>query len=147
MLDTGLPVPQGTPLSVALTDYNAHVHSGIGLGIYVPRAVTGPDWIIGNFNADSILHQNWLSLDGIVPVGAKAVHFQLRVYSGNVGKYFQIFANQTAKAANWIQGVTIVANQYDTREGILFIDPDLLVDAYVDIGVSNLQLTVLGWFI
>lgn len=76
MPDTGLPVPQGTSSSEALTDYNSHVHSYVAGGI----TLINPTMVFDD-NSNLDIDQD-IDLSGIIPPGAVAVFAYIHQSAG-----------------------------------------------------------------
>lgn len=119
-----------------------------GLGYeFVPRAIAGADFAVGDLTLDGTWKVNGLDLSAIVPAGAVAVLLFGFIKDNAADQVFAIRGNATDKALNQLNMRSQVANIEYYMDFTVMIDADRLVDYNGVAGIDNINLYVKGWYI
>lgn len=120
-----------------------------GLGYeFVPRFVTAIDFTEASFTRDDNWYVDGLDLSGIIPAGAVAACLRVSIFANAAGKLFELRTNATTKEKNLVRINTQVASQWlHLAPCNISLDSDRLLDYHSSVNMTNIWVTVLGWYI
>lgn len=104
------------------------------------------DWETGDLTLDG----NWHELDcsGIVPEGAKAIHFKVVVQDDADGNGFQIGKNDNSNRLNTLLAISVATNVTQAADGLVTCDNSKKVEYKATNTTWTLvQLLIRGWIL
>jgi len=115
--------------------------------LYTPRDVNVADFVEGDFTRDSTWHINGLDLSAIVPSGAKAVMLDIAGYATAANKVLTIRRSATY-SKNRAVLFSQIANIFSpSLHFTIPIDSDRKLDYLIQAEYTDLEVTVIGWYI
>jgi len=118
------------------------IHGGIG---YVDRGAGAEDFDLTDMDQTN----SWTDLDcsAVVPAGAKAIHFHVRIDYPSANQLFYLRENGYGGADNALILASQVAAVLSMADGIVTCDVNRIVEYYAPANANSLGVRIRGWFL